>query len=698
MIKLQYATLTHFVLSYRRRIGIILCILILLGVCSFSLAQNGLKRYYSLLSVTVYDRNHVPITITANDKGLYAIPVEELDSTFTELLLAKEDRHFYFHPGSNPLSIARATAAYLRGQPLGGMSTITEQLTKNILRNENERTITNKLIELGYALSFEIFLSKEEILTMYANTVYLGNQLQGFETASHAYFQKRLHETTPYEQVALLATLSHPTTRNPWEEENVQYAKNLWGLFRLEGEYLTPKVEPSYSLQDESAFELSSLGVTCTTTCTTTLDTSLTNALREMLNRTVEDERDRGVRTGGIVVIDTRRNELLAIVGSPNPANAQDGNQINMALAPRPIGSTVKPFIYAKGFEEELRPYTLVDDREYRYPIGTGFALYPKNFDGSYHGEITLHYALSNSLNVPSVKVLEFIGLNKFYHFIEDTLTFKSIRPLDSYQYGIALGGLEMDLLTLTHFFTLFPNNGVLMPLTVVPGIPHKTPQGNVSRDIHAVKPEIARLVTTILHDRFTGVEQFGLESSLNLTDAEYAVKTGTSRDFHDSWVVGYTPDLVVGVWLGNSENTPLDQVSGQSGAGTIWQSAMEYLFSSPYHQNRTFSTEGVTSYPIENSLEWGLINDIVAEHQNILISDQLITSIYTNDIFEFTKDLKIPLKAKESVSWYVNNEFFGNGDALTFSPQRPSSYEIQASYGDMREIVTVRVTPPQEQ
>src|SRR3989338_2381195 len=136
-----------------------------------------------------------------------------------------------------------------------------------------------------------------------------------------------------------------------------------------------------------------------------------------------------------------------------------------MAIKPRPVGSTIKPFIYLKGFEKGLRPYTLVNDREYKFPIATGFPLYPKNYDGAYRGIVPLHEALSGSLNVPTVKTLEYVSLSDFYSFLEHTLGFKPLQTWDSYQYGIALGGLEMDPLTLAHLMTTFGNQGELTPL-----------------------------------------------------------------------------------------------------------------------------------------------------------------------------------------------------------------------------------------
>ena len=666
-----------------------------------ALKEDALTRYQNLLSIVVYDRNAIPLHIEENKKGLYAYPLSTLPDEFKMLLIQKEDRFFYYHLGINPFSTIRALTSYITGKHTGGGSTITQQLVKNILLTESERTFMNKGIEALYAVSLELFTSKDEILTMYAHSVFLGNQLQGFESGSRAYFNKPFAETSPEEQITLLATLSHPSTRNPWRAENEAYAQTLYERLRKGSAFIKPIVTASYAFQHTSDFELQSLGVTCTSRCTTTLDVRMNETLRSILASHIAREYARGARNGAIVVINPKNGELLALVGSPDPSHANAGNQINMALEPRPIGSTVKPLIYLKGFMEGLRPYSRIDDREYKYPIATGFPLYPKNFDGIYHGEMSLHEALSNSLNVPTVKVLEFIGLSTFYQFLTETLKFIPIQPLDSYQYGIALGGLEMDLLTLTHYFTVFPRLGTIPPLRVLLSGDQKTrrlpPQSTITETIAVAEPQYVALVQAIISDRLTGVNQFGLKSNLNLTIPSYAVKTGTSRDFHDSWVVGYTNDFVVGVWLGNAENEALEQVSGASGAGAIWHDVMEYLVATPYYSKSTFREEFIRKISIGDSLEWGLPSDIVEDHDRLLLEDRLITTPHEGDTFERTQNTTIPLHARTEVLWSVNGKTSGEFDTVNFKPTKSGNYEISAkdSRTGKTEYIQIKIVDP---
>jgi len=666
---------------------------------SYKLTNDLLAAYYNQYSVEIQDRNGKAISRYPNEKGHYLQSQDNIPERFKKLLIKKEDRFFYYHLGINPISIARAMERYFINGNAGGSSTITQQLVKILLGNEQDRTLSNKLIELAYTFSLELHFSKNEILDMYANSVYMGNQAQGFAEASYIYFDRPLEALNEMEMLSLLATVSSPSIQNPWKPENKNITEFFANKFGIGDEKITIPKKKTYNYQEPLSFELQSMGLSCTKTCMTTLDMDLTEKLRGILKRNIEYSYDRGVRNGAIVVIKMPENELLAIVGSHNPRSSFDGSQINMALEPRPIGSTVKPFIYVDGFEKGLRPYTKVVDREYKYPIATGFSLYPKNYDGKYRGEITLHEALANSLNVPSVKVLEYVGLDNFYDFLEQKLTFMPIQDLDSYQYGIALGGLEMDILTLAHFFTIFANDGILSPLSIFYGIhdgashEHLPPRSEITEKKKVVQPEYVQLVNMILNDRKTGVEQFGLASNLNLTQNNYAVKTGTSRDFHDSWVIGYTPDFIAGVWLGNSENQPLAQVSGQSGAGRAWQDVMELLFTTQYNKQTPFSFDKITDLQIGDNLEIGLPADSYQDHVSLLLDKQLILSPHNGDVFELTQRTSIPLEARKVSSWLVDGNYIGEGELMQFIPTKKGKYEILAETKDGdREFIFITV------
>ncbi len=668
-------------------------------VLFFALEQTLLVKYQALESVLIKDRHGGIISVLPNAKGEYSNYLSELPKRFKQLLLKKEDGFFYFHPGVNPVSIGRASVKYLSGEGPGGSSTVTQQLVKNLLGNESDRTLGNKILELFYTFSLEIFMSKERILTMYANTVYLGNNIQGFGQASLDYFAKPLDGLNDSESVSLLATLSNPSAQNPWKPANKKTAATLATRLPVDFDpHFTINDTPDdYLHRSATSFEFDSLKQACERPCTTTLDKNLTERLRKILQRNITADWESGARNGAIVVIKLPENELLSIVGSPNPMGEANGHGINMAIEPRPIGSTAKPFVYLEAFERGLRPYTLVEDREYKYPIATGFPLYPKNYDGLYRGTVTLHQALSNSYNVPTVKALEYVGLPYFYNFLEQKLSFIPRQSLDHYQLGIALGGLEMDPLTLAYYLSIFPEQGLLKPLRLFANRSNQsqtilTPMSRVLEERRVADSKYTELVTKVLNDRKTGVEQFGLTSSLNLTQDNYAVKTGTSRDYHDSWTIGYTPDYVVAVWLGNAENEPLQHLTGQSGAGQIWNETMELLINSEYNHRTPLTFDSIKSFLINGSLDFGLPDDVISEHQNLMQENTLILSPHQGDTILFEPAISIPLRSSGEATWLVGGKIIGIGQAIDFRPTQTGVYQIKAQTRDRTETISIQV------
>ncbi len=506
---------------------------------------------------------------------------------------------------------------------------------------------------------------------MYLDTAYFGSQAEGIRETAKRYFQKTPGSLTEKEAHALLATLRNPS-RVP------------------ETPALTARKSPN-------AFELMPVAG-CEWACTLAVDSALTATLREILQKHLASPAFESVHNGAVVVIYNNRrtntNELLALVGTPFPYASSSGYQINMALEPRPAGSTWKPFIYAKAFEKGARPYTIVDDIEYRYEIGTGFAFYPKNYDGVYHGPVTMHYALSNSLNVPAVRVLQFAGLKEFADFLKDKLVFRPRQELEKYQLSIALGGLEVDLLTLVNYYTIFPQNGVMKPLMLQEGKPISL----IMADAPAAPQKIfdkkyVALVTKILSDRTTGVDQFGLKGNLNLPSKNYAVKTGTTYDYHDSWTIGYTPDFVVGVWLGNSDNKPMRQLSGSLGAGKIWHDVMNVLLESPYNSGAHFDLSDIKEYTTDNGIEYGLEGDDVDKTRSLLRQTDLILQPHNGDVFSFERGMTIPLSANEDVVWLLDGKEIGRGKEISWSPERTGRFILQAKSPGRLEKLSVTIT-----
>ena len=673
-------------------ISIIGIIIIILGIF-YCLDKKLQKLYLEQQSLIFFDRNNEIISILPNKNGYYNQYSESLPDSISKLLAKKEDRFFYWHFGINPISSIRAGAYSLGIGSRKASSTITQQLTKILLGNELKRNFKNKAIESIYALALEIYHSKKDILNMYANSIYFGNQIQGINQASQTYFGASLDTLGTNQAIQLLASISNPAKNNPTRPANKSEAESLAKTLKLSidtdnfTDYKAVKENLSnYSFSQKTYFEVSSLQ---TKDQKLFIGSLLNERIREIVQKNIDELSSKDANNAAVIVLKLPENELLAIIGSPNPYLEKEGYKINMALAPRPIGSTIKPFIYLKGFEKGLRPYTLVDDREYKYITAIGFPLYPKNFDYQYRGIINLHYALSNSLNVPSLKVLEYIGLDDFYKFLIQDLSFKPIQDLENYQLGIALGGLEMSLLDLCEYFSIFPNKGYLKDLSIS------------SADIQNSGKQIAdekyiQLINKILNDRKTGIEQFGLKSDLNLFQTNYALKTGTSRDFKDSWIIGFTPDFLVGVWVGNADNTPTQSISGQIGAGKIWQETMELLLNSSYNKKTAFDFSLLKSFNDDQSIEYGLAGDNFEKIRQILLNQNtdLILNPHDGDILLLEKGMRIQLKAKQEVSWTINSKGVGSGIEILFSPEKTGKYTIQAlTKKNQQESIDIFVT-----
>ncbi len=661
--------------------------------------------YRARASAVLTDRNGEIVDIRLNSAGNYALRLDRLPAATARMIIRKEDRWFYYHPGINPLSLVRAAWRLVAGGGYPSSSTITQQTAKLLLGQERERSIGNKLKEAWYALALEAHAGKDSILVMYANTAFFGNQAEGLQTAARLYCGRDLRELTGAQTVRLLAALGNPAGDNPFRENNIARSEALarrLGSATDRGEYPAISEEAAVNdftayRQNEAAFEMGDLRSASPGGSRLTIDSGLTAKIRQIAGDSLANMYKSGARNAAVAVIATPRgkggNELLALVGSPDPSVDARGYKINMALRPRAIGSTIKPFIYARAFTLGLRPYTLVEDREYKYTIGTGYAFYPKNYDYEYRGTVNLHYALANSLNVPTVKVLEYITPPDFYSLLENDLRFRPVQDLANYQLGIALGELEMDLLTLTHYFTIFPNDGILQPLQADSG---KGAYFEAGADFQAEKkifePAYARLANRIIADRQTGSEEFGLKSALNLPFRDYAVKTGTSREFHDSWTLGYTPDFTVGVWVGNAEDEPMDEVSGAAGAGEIWSQVMDLLYNSPYNRGSEFDFSGLKDFSEGDSIEYGLPGDDYERQKNLLTTDQLILSPHNGDEFLYADSMSLALKSAAAAEWSVNGEPLGSGAAEFYSPPAPGTYRIRASADGREEEITVYV------
>ncbi len=674
----------------------VLIIVVCLFLFSLETANKSLtKEYQSLSSPSIVDRFNTPLVLIKNKNGYYA-QYGRCPENIIKALIAKEDKYFYWHKGFNPISTLQDLLARFGLGERKGSSTITQQLAKILLSQENQRTAPNKFKELFFALALDLYNPKSEIAQMYCNSIYFGNQIQGVKTASQAYFAKTPDNLRDEEISLLLATISNPSIFNPLSGENAPAAK-FWAnktslawetppdLGQITANYkkfnannLLPLELETYLREEKNSQQL-------------TLDAEIDYKVRQIVSRNIIKLQTAKAKNAAAIVIKVPENEVLSMVGSPDQYSLQEGYQINILQKPRAIGSTVKPFIYLLAFEKGQRPYTLIEDREYKYITNDGLPYYPRNYDNKYHGLVTAHYALANSLNVPALKTLEFVGVDDFSNFLENKLEFPPVQSLENYQLGMAMGLLEMPLIKLAHYFTIFPNEGKFSQLRLF-----QSPKTNAlyfsPMQKQVAEKKYVQLINKILSDRAIAQDQFGAQSLLNLQTKNYALKTGTSQDYKDSWIIGYTPNYLVGVWVGNADNSKTEGLSGAKGAAVIWNDIMDLLANSRYASNDNFQYSEIENFEINGEADFGLKGDNLESAKNIMLKldSDLILTPHANDVYILEGNTVIKLTSKFPAQWKINDKFLGSGTNLEFYPKEKGRYDISASSSDLRETLEI--------
>jgi len=591
-----------------------LCAFVLLGAGSGATfayyarslpSPEAITARHQFQSTKVYDRNGVLLheLYDPNKGRRTVVPLAQIPETVRNAFLAAEDARFYQHPGIDPLGIARAFWHDVthRGQSLSGGSTITQQLVKNTLLS-GEQTLARKIKEAILALEVSRRYSKDQILEMYLNTVFLGNQAYGVEAGAETYFGKTVSELSLAEAALLAGLPRSPSTTNPFadaeaakgEQRRVLEAMVHHGFITQEEaegalaqplQYSTAPLAaikaPHFVLWVESQLEANpkygqqgiyQRGLEITTT----IDVRLQELAEQIVRDHVSRLGNFNVHDGALVAINPATGEILAMVGSADYTTAAIQGEVNVALALRQPGSSIKPITYLAAFLKGWNPATIIDDVPSEFPGNPPYR--PKNYDGQFHGRVTARTALANSYNIPAVKTLQFVGIPAMLDLARrmGITTFK-----DPSQYGLSLtlGGGEVKLLELTAAYGVFATGGLRIApvsmLKVTDSQGHVLDQWAGPRPERVVDAAHTYLITSILSDNAARTPAFGAHSALELSRPA-AVKTGTTDDFRDNWTVGYTSQLVVGVWVGNADNSAMRGTTGLTGAAPIWHDFME--------------------------------------------------------------------------------------------------------------------------
>lgn len=584
------------------------------GVASYAYIASQLppaeelkRRQFHFRTSTIYDRNG-NILWEINDPNFGRrtdVSLADIAPDLRNATIATEDRNFYLNVGVDPIAVVRAVYYNVtEGSIVSGGSTITQQLVRNVLLSETERTertVLRKVKEAVLAIEVSREYSKNDILEIYLNQIYYGNLAYGIEAASRTYFGKGANQLTLAEAALLAGLPQSPAVYDPYTNPEGAKARQevVLGLM-IEARYITleeakaAEAEPVIENLGEPSFEFAAPHFVTLVRAEleatyppeviyqaglrieTTLDKRLQTIAEEIVAAHVNSLAARDVTNGALVAVDAQTGEVLAMVGSKDFRDEAIAGQVNMAVAPRQPGSAIKPLVYLAAFERGWTPSTLIMDVPVEYPDGAGGVYQPQNYDQKYHGPTTVRIALANSYNIPVVKGLEFVGIEA----LKEMAARLGITTLTRNDYGLALalGSGEVPLLEMTGAYQAMANGGVLLkPHTIL------KVQDNQGRDItpprsdpqQVLRADHAYLMTHILADNQARSRAFGPNSALRLSRPA-AAKTGTTNDFRDNLTLGYTPDIVTGVWVGNADYTPMQGTTGLSGAGPIWHEFME--------------------------------------------------------------------------------------------------------------------------
>lgn len=633
---------------FLRGLGVALLAVVVLGFLFASLAAVGYSlvardlprpselrdRASSFETARIYDRNGQLLYALAdpNAGNRTYVPLDRISPLLVQATIATEDKRFYENPGFDILALSRAVVEAVRDQEaVAGTSTITQQLVRAVLLDEDERTertIRRKLREIILAAEISRTYTKDEILELYLNEIYYGNLAYGIEAAAQTYFGKPAAELTLAEASLLAGLPQAPALWDPYSAPDKALGRQREVLsLMVANEYITlaeaqaaldemagrvynlsrPEVNVRYPHFTYTVLQQAEelLGAQSIYRGGLSIRTTLDPEAQQLAEEAVVANRDAlaagGANNAAMVVLQPETGEILGMVGSVDFNNEAISGQVNMALAPRQPGSSIKPLVYLSAFERGWTPSTLLWDVETQFADGANPLYIPKNFDDQFHGPQRVRPALGNSYNIPAVKTMEFVGVCDFIanvqkiglSALQDAGCAEVGQPRN-YGLALALGGGEVPPLQMAGAFGALANQGRYIQPFAISRIEDRL--GNVRYEhlppdpaaSQVVRAEHAYLLSSILSDNAARVEEFGQNNLLTIPGYEVAVKTGTSgtsrSDVRDGWTIGYAPQVLAAVWIGNTDNQPIGE--GQSGyrlAAPIWNQFMtRYLAGKP--------------------------------------------------------------------------------------------------------------------
>ncbi len=560
---------------------VVMALLALVAPFPRSLMQPG-----SQTAVQITDRGGRPLyEVRDVQSGSYAyLPLQDMPRPIIDAFLSVEDRDFYLHNGFSPFAIVRAawqniTAGYV----VSGGSTITQQLVR-LRMHPQTRSVPYKMLEALLAWKLELYRGKDEILESYLNSAYFGRQAYGVAAAARTFFNVSPQELSLGQSALLAGLVQSPVTLDPFAHPDAAKERQKRVLQAMRDNGVISEEEHSDALREPLQYARGTVPMRAphfvqwlrqvrpeafatSGTLETTLDLPLQQEAERIVERKLAELKDQRVTSAAVVVLDAHTGDIRAMVGSADYFDSEHDGAVNVAISPRQPGSALKPFTYALALQNGDTAATTVADIETQFYTQDGNPYVPRNYDYGYHGLVRYREALANSYNIAAVRVLEKVGVAALQHFLTAAGISTLTESPEHYGLALTLGDAEVTLLDLTSAYGMFARGGEALTPRVLPSDP-------VMRGQKLLSPQIAWLISDILSDADARLPEFGENTPLSFS-FPVAAKTGTTRNSRDNWTVGYTPDVVVGVWVGNADNTPMRGTSGITGAGPIFHDVM---------------------------------------------------------------------------------------------------------------------------
>lgn len=557
------------------------------------------------LSTKIYDRTgEILLYEVHGDQNRSYVSIDQIPQSVIDATIAIEDKNFYNHNGVSLWGIIRGQIMpRLQGKRAQGGSTLTQQFVKNAILTD-ERKVSRKIKEWILSYRLEQKYEKDQILEFYFNEIPYGGAVYGVEVAARYYFDKPVEDLTLAEAAILAALPQAPTLYSPYgnnkdlliarqhtilnlmveqgyiSEADAEAAKGQELVFKKRAEqikaphfvmYVRELLEQKYgtSMVEQSGWQIR-----------TSLDWEAQQAAQETIDEIAPQNLENyQAGNAALVSLDVNSGEILSMIGSKDYFDDTIDGQVNVAVADRQPGSSMKPFVYLKAFEKGYRPETILFDVVTNFSA-TGKDYTPHNYDLVEHGPVSIRKALAGSLNIPAVKALYLAGV---YDVIDlaNKFGYSTLTDPDRYGLSLVLGGAEVKLLDHVNAYATLGRDGVYKEPVAILEI--KDSQGKVieenieNKGRRVIDKEYVRMINNILSDNASRAYVFGESNYLTLPGRPVATKTGTTNDYHDAWTIGFTPQIATGVWVGNSNNDAMKRgASGSVVAAPIWNGYMK--------------------------------------------------------------------------------------------------------------------------